>query len=31
MLVNRGYRKVFVLKGGWSEWLDANFPIEKKQ
>ncbi len=30
MLINKGYSKVFVLRGGWNEWLDANFPIEKK-
>ena len=25
-----GYSKVYVLKGGWDEWLKANYPTEKK-
>jgi len=25
-----GYTKVFVLKGGWEEWLKAGYPTEKK-
>jgi rhodanese-related sulfurtransferase len=25
-----GYTKVYVLKGGWEEWLKAGFPTEKK-
>ncbi len=25
-----GYTKVYVLKGGWEEWLKANYPTEKK-
>jgi 3-mercaptopyruvate sulfurtransferase SseA len=24
------YKKVFVLKGGWEEWLKAGYPTEKK-
>jgi len=26
----KGFTKVYVLKGGWEEWLKANYPIEKK-
>jgi len=25
-----GYTQVYVLKGGWEEWLKANYPTEKK-
>ncbi len=25
-----GFTKVHVLKGGWEEWLKANYPTEKK-
>jgi len=25
-----GYSKVYVLKGGWEEWLKAGYPTEKK-
>ena len=23
-----GFRKVYALKGGWNEWLEAGFPTE---
>jgi len=26
----KGYSKVYALKGGWSEWQTANYPMEKK-
>jgi len=29
-LVSAGFQKVYVLKGGWSEWSKAGFPTEKK-
>lgn len=29
-LLGMGYTKVFVLKGGWEEWLKAGYPTEKK-
>ena len=29
-LREKGYTKVYVLKGGWEEWLKANYPTEKK-
>ncbi|MEW6110137.1 MAG: rhodanese-like domain-containing protein [Nitrospirota bacterium] len=31
-LVRLGFRsdRVFVLKGGWDEWLKAGFPVEDK-
>jgi len=25
-----GFTKVYALKGGWREWLKANYPTEKK-
>ena len=25
-----GYNKAYILKGGWEEWLNANYPTEKK-
>jgi rhodanese-related sulfurtransferase len=25
-----GYTKLYVLKGGWEEWLKAGYPTEKK-
>ncbi len=30
ILVEKGYTKVYVLKGGWEEWLEAGYPTEKK-
>jgi len=30
ILMEREYTKVYVLKGGWEEWLKANYPTEKK-
>jgi rhodanese-related sulfurtransferase len=29
-LIKMGYTKVYVLKGGWREWLKENYPTEKK-
>jgi hydroxylamine dehydrogenase len=29
-LVDVGFKKVFVLKGGYNEWVAAQYPIEKK-
>jgi rhodanese-related sulfurtransferase len=29
-MMKMGYEKVYVLKGGWNEWLKAGFPVEKK-
>jgi rhodanese-related sulfurtransferase len=29
-LIDKGYTKVFALKGGWHEWQRANFPTEAK-
>jgi rhodanese-related sulfurtransferase len=26
-----GYTKVYVLKGGWEEWLKAGYPTEKNK
>jgi rhodanese-related sulfurtransferase len=29
-MMEKGYTKVYALKGGWDEWLKAGFPTEKK-
>ncbi len=29
-ILQKGFTKVYVLKGGWEEWLNANYPTEKK-
>jgi len=29
-IIDKGFIKVYVLKGGWEEWLKANYPTEKK-
>jgi 3-mercaptopyruvate sulfurtransferase SseA len=29
-LMDMGYKKVYALKGGWREWLKADYPTEKK-
>ena len=23
-----GFKKIYALKGGWNEWLEAGFPTE---
>ena len=28
--IEQGFTKVYVLKGGWEEWLKAGYPTEKK-
>jgi rhodanese-related sulfurtransferase len=28
--ISMGYLKVFALKGGFTEWFKADFPIEPK-
>jgi rhodanese-related sulfurtransferase len=28
--LEKGYSKVYALKGGWQEWADAKYPTEKK-
>jgi len=28
--IEMGFTKVFALKGGWNEWIKANYPTEKK-
>jgi rhodanese-related sulfurtransferase len=30
MLMEKGYTKVYALKGGWEEWNKAGYPTEKK-
>jgi len=27
--MSKGYTKVYVLKGGWNEWYDSGYPVEK--
>jgi rhodanese-related sulfurtransferase len=29
--LENGYPKVYVLKGGWSAWYKAGYPIEKRK
>jgi rhodanese-related sulfurtransferase len=29
-LMDMGYTKIYALKGGWKEWLNAGYPTEKK-
>ncbi len=29
-LMERGYDKVYALKGGWNEWQRAKYPVEPK-
>jgi len=28
--MEKGYTKLFALKGGWNEWVGAGFPVETK-
>jgi rhodanese-related sulfurtransferase len=27
-LIEEGYKKIYVLKGGWREWYESKFPVE---
>jgi 3-mercaptopyruvate sulfurtransferase SseA len=29
-LFSLGFKKVYALKGGWKEWVDEKYPVEKK-
>jgi len=29
-MISLGFTKVYALKGGWKDWLNANFPMEPK-
>jgi 3-mercaptopyruvate sulfurtransferase SseA len=29
-MIRLGFKKVYALKGGWNEWLEAGFPTETK-
>ena len=29
-LINYGFINVLVYKGGWKDWKDAKYPVEKK-
>jgi rhodanese-related sulfurtransferase len=28
--IEKGYKKVYALKGGWNQWLKDKFPVEEK-
>jgi rhodanese-related sulfurtransferase len=28
--IDMGYTKVYALKGGWGEWVNAKYPAESK-
>jgi 3-mercaptopyruvate sulfurtransferase SseA len=28
--MEKGFQKVYALKGGWNEWHEAQFPVEAK-
>ena len=30
LLMNKGYTKVFALKGGWKAWELGKYPVEPK-
>jgi rhodanese-related sulfurtransferase len=30
MLMKRNFTRVYALKGGWYEWLNAGYPVEQK-
>jgi rhodanese-related sulfurtransferase len=27
-MIKLGFKKVYALKGGWNEWLEAGFPTQ---
>jgi len=29
-MMEKGFAKVYALKGGWSEWQNRQFPVETK-
>jgi 3-mercaptopyruvate sulfurtransferase SseA len=29
--MDMGFTKVYALKGGWREWVKANYPTEKSE
>jgi rhodanese-related sulfurtransferase len=29
-MISLGFTKVYALKGGWKDWLKADFPMEAK-
>jgi rhodanese-related sulfurtransferase len=31
MLIEKGYKNVYALKGGWDAWVKAGGPTEKKR
>lgn len=30
-LFNKGYKKVYIFYGGWNDWVENNYPIEKNK
>jgi 3-mercaptopyruvate sulfurtransferase SseA len=29
-MIDKGYQKVYALKGGWKEWEKAGYPTQPK-
>jgi 3-mercaptopyruvate sulfurtransferase SseA len=29
-LIDKGYTKVYALKGGWNEWVKSKYPLEQR-
>jgi 3-mercaptopyruvate sulfurtransferase SseA len=29
-LIEKGYTKVYALKGGWNEWVKSKYPLEQR-
>jgi rhodanese-related sulfurtransferase len=27
-MINKGFTSIYVLKGGWNEWVRAKYPTE---
>jgi len=30
MLMDKGFTKVYALKGGWHEWQSKGYPLQEK-
>jgi len=28
--MSKGFKNIYVLKGGWNEWIKAKYPTEPK-
>jgi 3-mercaptopyruvate sulfurtransferase SseA len=29
-MIHLGFKKVYALKGGWNEWMEAGYPTEQR-